>query len=213
MSKLSENRDSHFEQSFSQARDGHAEALGQLLQSYRSYLRVLAASQISPRLGKRVSASDVVQDTMLAAHRDFSAFRGDTPEQFSAWLRQILSRNLFRAIERHMKADKRDVRRELSIDSVSQSVDSSNVRIASLLSADQSTPSRIVSRDEQTRRLVDLLDKLPEHYRQVIMLRNFNALPFEQVAQQMDRTPTAVRLLWLRALKKLREHFDALEQE
>ena len=193
---------------FRRAQQGEAEALGALLESYRSYLRVLAASQISHRLGRRVSASDIVQDTMLAAHRDFGAFRGESPEQFTAWLRQILSRNLFRAIERHIKTDKRDVRREVSLDQVAGSVDSSAAGLATLIPSDQSTASQIVSRDEQTRRLIDLLEQLPEHYQQVIMLRNFQGMRFDDIAQQMGRTATATRLLWLRAINKLRVAFD-----
>lgn len=198
-----------FDEVFSKARDGETEALGGLLETYRSYLRVLAASQLSNKLGQRVSASDIVQDTMLAAHRDFGDFRGESSEQFSAWLRVILSRNLFRAIERHIKADKRDIRREVSLDQVAGSVDSSAVGLANLLASDQSTASRIVSRGEETRRVVDLLVELPEHYQQVIMLRNFQNLRFEEVAQEMGRTSTATRLLWLRALKKLRELYEA----
>ena len=198
-----------FHDAFDKARDGEADALGRLLESYRNYLRVLAASQISHRLGRRVSASDIVQDTMLAAHRDFGDFRGQSADQFTAWLRAILSRNLFRAIERHIKADKRDVRRELSLDQVAGSVDSSAAGQANLLASDQSTASRIASRDEESRLLVDLLDRLPEHYQQVIMLRNFQSLKFDDVAVEMGRSSTATRLLWLRAIKKLRELYDA----
>ncbi|MEZ6088154.1 MAG: sigma-70 family RNA polymerase sigma factor [Pirellulaceae bacterium] len=150
---------------------------------------------------------------MLAAHRDFEAFRGESPEQFTAWLRAILSRNLFRAIERHIKTDKRDLRREVSLDQVAGSVDSSAAGLAKLLASDQSTASQIVSRDEQTRRLIDLLEQLPEHYQQVIMLRNFQGLRFDDVARHMGRTATATRLLWLRAIKKLREAFDAESSE
>ena len=202
-------RREQFEASFARAQAGETQALGDLLDSYRSYLRLLVSSQISNRLGRRVSPSDVVQDTMLAAHRDFADFRGDNTEQFTAWLRAILSRNLFRAIERHIKAEKRDVRREVSLDAIAKSVDSSSIKLADLLSADQSTPSRLISRGEESRLVVELMDQLPEHYQRVIMLRNFDNLRFEEVAEKMDRTSTATRLLWLRAIRKLRDLYDS----
>jgi len=46
---------------------------------------------------------------------------------------------------------------------------------------------------------------LPAHHREVIVLRNLEALPFEEIARRMKRTQTATRVLWLRALGKLRE--------
>lgn len=206
-SKLSSRE--QFDTSFAQAREGETQALGDLLESYRSYLRVLVSSQISNRLGRRVSASDVVQDTMLAAHRDFGDFRGQSSEQFAAWLRAILSRNLYRAIERHMKAGKRDLRREISLDAIAKSIDSSSIKLADLVAADQSSPSRIMVRGEESRLVVELLEQLPEHYQQVIALRNFENLRFDEVAEQMGRTSTATRLLWLRAVRKLRELYEA----
>lgn len=201
-------RTSMFESKFPRAQNGESEALGDLLESYRNYLNVIASSQINNRLGRRVSPSDVVQDTMLAAHRDFQDFRGDSAPQFTAWLRAILSRNLFRAIERHLKAEKRDVRREVSLEGVAASVDASSVRLANILQSDQSTPSSILSREEETQRIVDVMQQLPEHYREVIMLRNFHNLRFEDVAKEMNKTPVAARLLWLRAVKRLKDLYQ-----
>ena len=60
------------------ARHGSQSSLGALLQQYRNYLVVLAATQIEKRLQPRVSPSDVVQETMLRAHKNFGQFRGTT---------------------------------------------------------------------------------------------------------------------------------------
>ena len=54
------------------------------LQQYRNYLMVLAATQIEKRLQPRVSPSDVVQETMLRAHKNFGQFRGTTEEELLA---------------------------------------------------------------------------------------------------------------------------------
>ena len=97
------------------AREGKNEAMGDLLEPYRNYLRILAAAQMGYHIGLRVSPSDVVQDTMLAAHQDFRDFKGSSAAEFSRWLRTILARCLLKAIERNVKAEKRDVRREVSL--------------------------------------------------------------------------------------------------
>jgi RNA polymerase sigma-70 factor (ECF subfamily) len=45
---------------------------------------------------------------------------------------------------------------------------------------------------------------LPVDYRDVLMLRNLQSLPFEEVAERMNRSVGATRMLWLRAIEKLR---------
>ncbi len=53
--------------------------------------------------------------------------------------------------------------------------------------------------------LANELSKLPEHYRDVIIYRNLQGLTFEEIATRMERTVGATRMLWLRALEKLKE--------
>ena len=104
------------------AREGDAEPLGQLLEFYRNYLTVLATTQLDRRLRRRMNPSDLVQETMLAAHHDFGQFRGRSKRELLAWLRQILINCLHHAIETHLKAKMRDVRCEVSIEQMSASV-------------------------------------------------------------------------------------------
>src|SRR5262245_58886234 len=73
------------------ARAGNAATLGQLLESYRRYLALLARVQIGQRLQGKVDASDLVQETFLEAHRNFSRFQGASEGQLVRWLRQILA--------------------------------------------------------------------------------------------------------------------------
>src|SRR4029078_865591 len=56
---------------------GSKSSVGSLLEHYRIYLVVLAPTQIEKRLQPRVSPSDVVQETMLRAHKNFAQFRGN----------------------------------------------------------------------------------------------------------------------------------------
>src|SRR5689334_17428277 len=75
------------EQLLSLARAGSSQALGQLLEVYRNYLALLARLQIGRRLQGKVEAADLVQETFLAAHRDFARFRGTTEGELVRWLR------------------------------------------------------------------------------------------------------------------------------
>lgn len=187
------------------AKRGINEDLGELLQLYRNYLTVLATTQINGRLRKRTSPSDIVQETMLAAHRDFAKFKGTSERELLAWLRQVLLNTVGHAVEKHLKAARRDVRREVSFEQMNVGVDQSAANLANLFADPGPSPSEPARRREAAVAVADQLAKLRPHYRDVIVLRNLQSLPFEEVAERMNRSPGAVRMLWLRAMEKLKE--------
>lgn len=100
-----------------QARQGDAEALGRLLALYRAPLRARAERQLQQRVAVRVDASDVVQQTCLDAHRGFDRFLGQEEVELLAWLERILDHQVAGAIRHHVLLQKRDVRREQSLES------------------------------------------------------------------------------------------------
>ena len=150
----------------------------------------------------------MVQETFFLAHRDFEQFRGQTEREFAAWLRQILINSLARLVRRHVLAEKRDFRREVSINRLGDSVERSALRLESALIDRGVSPSAYARRRESDRILADRLADLPDDYRQVLVLRHVEGLSFEKVAKQMDRSSGAVRMLWLRAIRQLRQLLD-----
>ncbi|MEZ6079373.1 MAG: hypothetical protein R3C56_28010 [Pirellulaceae bacterium] len=76
------NRSTEFQQLLSEARSGNMSALGRLLEWYVNYLTILATTGLDRRIQRRVSPSDLVQEAMLAAHRDFGDFRGQSQGSF-----------------------------------------------------------------------------------------------------------------------------------
>ena len=59
--------------------------------------------------------------------------------------------------------------------------------------------------------IAEVLEGLPDDYRQVIMMRNLQGLSHAEIATEMDRSERAIRMLWLRALKQLRH--EVLERQ
>src|SRR5262249_36788023 len=97
------------------ARDGSREALGLLLDRYRNELLKLAAERMTGALQAKGGASDLVQDSLLEAQRDFAGFHGQTDGEFLAWLRRILLNNVVN-FTRHYGTEKRRVGQEESFD-------------------------------------------------------------------------------------------------
>lgn len=193
------------------ARGGSAAPLGALLELYRNYLTILATAHFHRKLNRRLNPSDLVQETMLAAHRDFEQFRGSTEREFLAWLRQILIHSLHRAIDVHVKAKKRDLRCEISIEQVNAALDRSAVDFANVLADPGPSPSALVRRQESSVALANQLARLKPDYRNVIVLRNLQGLSFDEIAARLDRKTGTVRMLWLRAIEKLRSTYQSLD--
>lgn len=196
-----------------EAKRGGATEQGKLLSLYSNYLKILAQTQLDRRVRRRVSASDLVQETLLEAHRDFSDFRGVTTAEFVGWLRRILVHNLIRASEKHLQTDKRDVRREVYIHRLHATIEQSNSRFENVLVGRNESPSSEMGRHERLRLLADAMAELPTEHRQIIVLRHIEGLPFSDIAKQMDRTSGACRMLWLRAINQLRARLDGAEFE
>jgi RNA polymerase sigma-70 factor (ECF subfamily) len=183
------------------ARRGDRGALGQLLDSHAAYLTLLARVQIGQRLRGKVDPGDLVQETFLAAHAAFDRFRGASEAEFLAWLRQIFAKQLANLLRRYLGTKGRNVRLERPL---KPGPDQSSQTSDEVLVAVQSSPSQRAARREQAVLLAEALGRLPEDYREVLVLRDLEELPFTEVARRMGRSVDAVEKLWLRALARLR---------
>jgi RNA polymerase sigma-70 factor, ECF subfamily len=171
------------------------------LESYREYLLLLARTQIGPRLRSKIDPSDVVQETMLQAHRGQGQFRGQSEAEQIAWLRKILAGELARA-SRDLGRDKRDVDRERSLE---RALEQSSQRLEQWLAADESSPSQQTERNEDLARLADALATLLDDQRDALELHYLHGLPLAEIAVRLDRSPKAVSGLLRRGIIKLHE--------
>jgi RNA polymerase sigma-70 factor (ECF subfamily) len=184
-------------------RDGDSGARDQLFARYQHYLYMLAQAQLGKRLRAKCAPSDLVQQTLLEAYRDFGGFQGQHEGELLAWLRRILAHNLFNEARRY-GARQRDADREISLEYVRTGVDDSSLALERCLAASGPGPSQLAQQHEASVLLADALARLPEDYQTVLLLRVFEELPAEEVAQRMGRSAGAVRMLQMRALTALR---------
>lgn len=189
-----------------QARAGDEACREQLFAACRDYLGVVARAEVQSWLQAKVDASDVVQQTMLEAYRDFDRFEGDSPGQWLGWLRRILAHNVTDFVRSYGQTEKRKVHREVRFRDPNDTA--FRVGGAPEPAASQPTPSQYLAAADDELRLAAAMSRLPPDYQEVIQLRNLQYLPFDQVATQMQRSRPAVQMLWMRAIKKLRAELD-----
>jgi RNA polymerase sigma-70 factor (ECF subfamily) len=184
------------------ARSGDPAMFGLLLERYRAYLTLLARVEIGRHLRSKLDASDLIQETFLEAHRHFDRFAGVEEAQLLLWLRKILTTTLAMQIRRYLGTQARDVRLEREL---ADALDRSSAGLAGGLAAAISSPSELVSRGEQSMLLAQAIERLPEDYRDAIVLRHLEGLTFPEVARRMNRSQDSVEKLWLRGLARLRQ--------
>ncbi|MFO0909526.1 MAG: sigma-70 family RNA polymerase sigma factor [Isosphaeraceae bacterium] len=190
------------------ARSGDGAAVGSLLEVYRNQIALLLRVQVGPQLRTKIDVEDVVQETFLEAHRNIGRFAGQSRGELLVWLRQIAAGVLANQLRRYLGTKRRDVRLEQSL---IEGFDRSSAILDAGLIAQGSSPSQRASRRELGILLANALAALPPDYREVIILRHLEDLPFPEVAQRMGRTLDSVKNLWVRALARLRRQMETYQ--
>ena len=88
-----------------------------------------------------------------------------------------------------------------------EDMENSSAVLEAALVSPQSSPSARAERRELAALVADQLARLPNNYREVIVLRHLEGLTFPEVARRMGRSQDSVEKLWLRGLTRLRHAF------
>lgn len=180
-------------------------ASSELLDQCRPYLRLLARTGLNQQLKAKLDPSDIVQQTLLQAHRAKDSFRGTSRNELFAWLKQILTRNLIHAA-RDFRAEKRDVARERSLEAT---VQQSWLKVDQVLAKNEISPAEKMQRHEEQLQMCAAVADLPEAQRQAVELHHFLGWPVSKVAEKMGKTPVAVSGLLKRGLRTLRSRLNS----
>lgn len=192
--------EARWEHLIQEARAGEPAALSELIETWRTYLLFVAESEISADLRQKIGVSDVVQSACLDIHLRLADFRGQTVEQWRVWLKRMMLHDLQDARRRFVATKRRDVRRERRLSTFDgPAFDVCDPRCsprASLIGREESAALRAA------------LQQLPEDYRTVLRLRNWECLPLAEVGRRMNRSEEAARKLWARALVSLQHALE-----
>ncbi len=179
------------------------------LEQWRPYLRALAQMQIEVQFQAKIDASDIVQQTLLEAHRGLKQFRGESDDELRGWLRRIMARNLADEM-RKFRRGKRDAGLEQSLQ---DALTSSSMCLERYLDGGTTSPDNRAIRNEQLISLSAAIESLPEDQRRAVTLHHLQGKSSAEIATQMDKTEIAIAGLLRRGLKRLRELMQETTEE
>jgi RNA polymerase sigma-70 factor, ECF subfamily len=169
------------------ATGGDALARWRALEACRDYLRLVVRRGRWSSSGGPSATSDLIQKTIVNAWGNFSMFHGRTPGQLRAWLRSILIHASLNARRRPRAA-----------------------RLGSSLEAGApagttTSPSQAAQNEAAREALDAALLGLSERHRTIIHMRIWDQMSFAQIGTKLNVSEDAARMLWGRAIAKLRE--------
>ena len=192
------------EQLLAQAKDGDKGAINQLMDRHRNSLRQLVRMRLDQQIQRRIDVSDVVQDVLVEANRRLQKFLENPVMPFHLWLRQIARDRIIDAHRRHRVSSRRSVDREQRL-SVPQGYDQSSMNIASMLGDDRLTPAAAALQKEIASRIEQAITKLDEKDSEIVIMRHYELLTNQEIAQALDLSEPAASMRYLRAVRRLKD--------
>lgn len=175
---------------FHQFQQGDDQALGQLLNHLRPYVRVIVHNMRNGRHGAAADDSDLIQDALLQATDAAATFRGTSLGELIRWLRTIVVRTTYRTLH--------------SADDMSYT-DQEEAHLATLIVDPGPAPADEAIRHEQAASMAVALSRLPDDMQQVLRFRLTEDLDYAAIADRLGRGSGAARMLYLRALRRLKD--------
>jgi RNA polymerase sigma-70 factor, ECF subfamily len=186
-----------------QVQAGDRRAFDQLFARHRSELRQFVALRLDPKMGARLDPSDVVQDTQLEVFRRLADFLQRQPMPFRLWLRKTAYERLLMLRLQHVEAERRSTGREVPLPN------RSSLLLAQHLLAVGSTPSQQLNRRELVRRVRQALAQLPDDDREILFMRNYEALSYQEIGCLLGIESATARKRHGRALVRLHQLLSA----
>ena len=184
-----------------------ADDINQALGEYLAYLETLTSIQIDPQLRHRIGWSDIVQETLLEAWKEFDRIQQLDEEGRKGRLRRMLLNNLRDAI-RKLLGRRRDVRLERSLEvAASKSAD----RLDRQIAIENSSPLDKMVEEEQALQLLEGLSKLNERQREALILQKYHGWTLARIAEYLGCTTGAVAGMHARGLNELRKYVRDVE--
>jgi RNA polymerase sigma-70 factor (ECF subfamily) len=184
------------EELVARATAGDLDSFNQLVSRWERPIYALAYRT----LGREEEARDVVQDAFLRAFRGLKGFKGEA--KFSSWLYRI-TLNLCRDW----------IRRERRAPLVQVPEGDDSMNLAEQMPSPDESVEDLVSRREMSRAVSLAMAELPEEQRTAIMLKEYQGLTFQEIAELLDCPLSTVKTRLYQGLSVLRRRLERRQAE
>lgn len=190
------------------ASGGDQEALERLLWVHHHRFHSFARRKIGVDWQRRIDADDLLQEAYVEVFKAIATFEPRGEDAFYHWVTRIIDHRFVDQV-RALRRKKRDVTREVGRGAASAA---SRDSLLERCLPDETTPSRIMRREDAVGALMGCIAQLPEDQRVVVERMYLNEEPAAQIAQEMGRTEDAIRGLATRAVANLRRGMGRASQ-
>jgi RNA polymerase sigma-70 factor (ECF subfamily) len=174
---------------------GDPEAFGEIVTRWERRIFALAFGM----LGREEDARDATQETFLAAFRNLRGFRGEA--KVSSWLHRIA---VNQCITRQRRAK---VRSETALETEEEK------NSASFAAPLHYSPARVVEGIERTGAVRRAVNSLPIELRQVVVMKEFEELTFQEISDALDLPLSTVKSRLYTALRQLQMRLQKFGNE
>ena len=185
------------------AKAGDDEAINRLIERHRGAVLRMVQMRLDQKIRRRVDVSDVVQDVMIDASRRLQDYIANPAMPFHLWLRHIAKDRIIDAHRRHRGSQKRSVDREHAL-AVPGADDHSTMDLAAQLCDGELTPAAAATQREMAQRVEAAITELDEQDGEIIIMRHYEQLSNQEVAQALGLSEPAASMRYLRAVRRLR---------
>ncbi|WP_417391894.1 RNA polymerase sigma factor [Gimesia sp.] len=182
-------------------KQGSESALLAFLELHRAPLLSFINKNMSDTLKSRVEAVDILQEVSLNAVDSFQSMDFEQKTPFN-WLCHLAERRIIDNHRKYFQVQKRAAGREAR---QPVSAEGAGQGFMDLLVASITSPSQAFSRGAKEMKLLMALESLPEESREAIRLKYVEGLPTKEIAEQLDKSDVAVRVMISRSMVKLQE--------
>ena len=198
-----------FEELIRRGIEGDAAAVAKLFERYRPRLKRMVQLRLDRRLQGRVDASDVLQDAYLDLAKRIAEYGKQQQIPFFLWLRMLTGQRLYHIHRQHLEAAMRDANLEVSLyrGAMPQATTTS---LAEHLIGRVTSVCQRAARAEMQVKLQEILNAMDPIDREVLVLRHFEELSNNEVAQLLGLTKAAASNRYIRALRRLKEVLAAV---
>ncbi len=173
-------------------------ALAELFGLYRPRLRQMVQLRMGTQLAVRVDPSDVLQEVYLDAARKIHSYLQAPEVSPFVWLRRLTRNRLSKLQRHHLGTECRAATREIQLP------EHSSAALVRQLLAPIAGPGTAALRTELRDRVRQSLDLLDDTDREVILMRHFEEMSNEEVAEVLGLSPSAATMRHGRALVRLK---------